>query len=127
LNLNNKILDLGTTGSLIGESETSRAFTTDTGFIQRSGNNPNGTNLGNLGAVITSSTNLGNTIIRRGHKVQTGISGSNNSIARYFDIIPVNNLALKATLRFYYFDAELTAFLKQHFTNGRVLTWSTGI
>lgn len=109
LNLNNKILDLGTTGSLIGESETSRAFTTDTGFIQRSGNNPNGTNLGNLGAVITSSTNLGNTIIRRGHKVQTGISGSNNSIARYFDIMPANNLALKATLRFYYFDAELNS------------------
>src|SRR5207253_1829511 len=89
LNLNNNILDLGTTGIFTSESEISRAFTTGTGYIQATGilNNPSSANLGNLGAVITSTTNLGNTIIRRGHKPQT-VSGTNNSIQRYYDIIP---------------------------------------
>ena len=111
LNLNNNIFDLSSTGSFINESELSRAFTTGTGYIQATGilNNPSAANLGNLGAVITSNTNLGNTIIKRGHKVQTGISGSNNSIMRYYDIIPAINMALKATLRFHYFDAELNS------------------
>jgi len=109
INLNNNSLDLGTAGVFVGESETSRAFTTGTGYVQTSRilNNPSAANPGNLGALITSSTNLGTTIVKRGHKVQTGISGSNNSIARYFDILPANNTALKATLRIYYFDAEL--------------------
>jgi hypothetical protein len=109
INLNNSFLDLGTAGSFTSESEASRAFTSGTGFVQatRTLNNPSAANPGNLGAAITSNTNLGTTIVRRGHKVQTGIFGSNNSIMRYFDIIPANNLALKATLRFYYFDAEL--------------------
>lgn len=109
LNLNNSILDLGGAGIFTGESELSRAFTTGTGYIQATGtlNAPSAVNVGNLGAVITSSSNMGTTIIRRGHAVQTGVFNSNNSIRRYFDIIPANNLSLKATLRFYYFDAEL--------------------
>lgn len=111
LNLNNSMLDLASTGSLVGESEFSRAFTTGTGYIQVAGilNNPSAANLGNLGAEITSTKNLGHTIIKRGHLEQTGISGSNNSILRYFDIMPTNNMALKASLRFYYFDAELNS------------------
>jgi hypothetical protein len=111
INLNNNFLDLGTAGVFTSESETSRAFTTGTGYVQatKTLNNPSAANPGNLGAAITSNTNLGNTIVRRGHKVQTGIFGSNNSIMRYFDILPANNLALKATLRFYYFDAELNS------------------
>jgi hypothetical protein len=109
LNLNNNVLDLGATGLLNGESETSRGYTTGSGYIQASGslNNPSSANLGNLGAMISSTANLGNTVIRRGHAVQTGVSGSNNSISRFFDIIPVTNQNLKATLRFFYFDAEL--------------------
>jgi hypothetical protein len=111
LNLNNSVLNLGTTGIFSNESELSRAFTTGTGFVQATAtlNNPSAANPGNLGAVITSNTNLGTTIIKRGHKIQTGISGSNNSIMRYYDIIPTNNMALKVTLRFYYFDAELNS------------------
>jgi len=128
LNLNNNILDLASTGSFIGESEVSRAFTTGTGYIQATGilNNPSGANLGNLGAAITSNTNLGNTIIKRGHKVQTGVSGSNNSIMRYFDIIPANNLALKATLRLYYFDAELNSLPEaslSHWKSANLINW----
>lgn len=109
LNLNNRVLNLGNTGIFANESEVSRAFTTGSGYIEASGNlnAPPSVNLGNLGAVITSSANLGNTIVRRGHAIQNGISGSNNSIKRYYEIIPANNLNLKAVLGLYYFDAEL--------------------
>ena len=111
LNLNNSVLNLGTTGIFINESESSRALTTGTGYIEASGilNGPSSIDLGHLGAVITSTANMGSTIVRRGHAIQTGISGSNNSIKRYYDIIPVNNMNLKAVLRFYYFDPELNA------------------
>ena len=93
LNLNNSVLNLGNTGIFTNESETSRAYTTGSGYIEASGNlnAPSSVNLGNLGAVITSSANLGNTIVRRGHAIQNGVSGSNNSIRRYYDIIPTNN------------------------------------
>lgn len=111
LNLNNQVLDLGSTGIFTDESEASRAYTIGLGYAQATGilNSPSSANLGQLGAVITSTKNLGSTIIKRGHKEQTGISGSNNSILRYYDITPTNNMALKATLRFYYFDAELNS------------------
>jgi hypothetical protein len=109
LNLNNSVLNLGSTGSFSYESESSRAYTNGSGYIEASGNlnAPTSVNLGNLGAVISSPANMGNTIVRRGHAIQNGVSGSNNSIRRYYDIIPANNLNLKAVLDFYYFDAEL--------------------
>lgn len=109
LNLNNYVLNLGSTGILINESEYSRALTTGSGYIEAAGilDAPASVDLGQLGAAITSTANMGNTIIRRGHASQTGISGSNNSILRYYDIIPANNINLKAILRHYYFDAEL--------------------
>jgi len=111
LNLNNSILNLGNTGLFTNESETSRAYTTGSGYIEASGNlnAPSSVNLGNLGAVISSPANLGNTIVRRGHAIQNGVFGSNNSIRRYYDIMPTNNLNLKAVLGFYYFDAELNS------------------
>ncbi len=109
LNLNDKMLDLANTGSFIGESGVSRAFTTGAGYIQATGilNHPSSVNLGNLGAMITSNTNFGTTVIRRGHAIQMGVSGANNSIRRFYDIIPAINMNLKALLRFHYFDAEL--------------------
>ena len=109
LNLNNSILNLGSTGIFTNESEVSSAFTTGSGYIEASANlnAPSSVNPGNLGAVISSPANMGNTIIRRGHAIQNGVFGSNNSIKRYYDIIPANNLNLKAVLGFYYFDAEL--------------------
>lgn len=109
LNLNDFILKLGTTGRLVNENERSRAFTNGNGYIEAIANlsAPNAANPGNLGAVITSPENLGVTVIRRGHKIQNNISGNNNSIRRYYDIVPTNNLALKATLRYHYLDAEL--------------------
>src|SRR5438477_2168182 len=109
LNLNNSVLNLGSTGIFSNESEFSRAFTTGSGYVQATGilNAPSSVDLGHLGAVITSPANMGNTIVRRGHAIQNNVSGSNNSIRRYYDIMPANNLTLKAVLRFFYFDAEL--------------------
>lgn len=61
---------------------------------------------GNLGLEITSVANLGQTVIRRGHSEQTSNTGG-KSILRYFDINPVNNSGLNATLRIYYNDVDL--------------------
>jgi hypothetical protein len=126
LNLNNNVLDLGNTGVFTSESETSMALTTGSGYIQTMGilDHPSSVNLGNLGAMISSNANLGNTVIRRGHAIQTGISGSNNSISRYFDIIPTTNQNLKAVLRFFYFDTELNSIpegtLHQYKSNNNI-------
>lgn len=109
--LGNSIVDLGSTGFLTNESESSRTYTNGTGYVQVTKilNSPSAANPGNLGAIISSSSNLGSTIIRRGHKVQQNVFGSTNSIKRYFDILPANNTNLNATLQLNYFDAELSS------------------
>jgi hypothetical protein len=73
-------------------------------------NAPTLANPGNLGAIITSSKNLGSVTIRRGHKEQLNVSGNTPGIRRYYDILPTNDNGLKATLRFQYFDAERSNF-----------------
>jgi hypothetical protein len=109
LDLNNNNIDLGTTGTLNGESETSRLIASNGGFIQvmNTLNAPSSVNPGNLGAIITSVKNMGSTIIRRGHLSQSKSGLSNFSINRYYDISPANNSSLNATLQFNYFNAEL--------------------
>ncbi|MBW7839569.1 MAG: hypothetical protein H3C36_08010 [Chitinophagaceae bacterium] len=108
IELDNHNIDLGTTGFLEGENENSRITGTSGGtvFLTTSLNAPTSANPGNLGAVITSSQNLGSTVIRRGHQSQVNSSGTGNSIYRYYDITPTNNTGLNATLRINYFDAE---------------------
>lgn len=108
LDLGNNNIDLGNTGVLTSESENSRTFTSGSGYIQQTNtlNAPSSLNPGNLGAVISTTANLGTTTIRRGHAVQQVAPGT-YSIQRYYDIIPTNNATLNATLRFQYFDAEL--------------------
>ena len=107
--LNNYIMDLGSTGLLSNENEISRAFTNGSGYIRalRVLNAPNENNPGNLGALITSSANMDTTIIRRGNAIQGYMYNSNYSIRRYYNIEPKNNNLLNASLRFQYFDAEL--------------------
>ena len=109
LDLNNSVLNLGTTGLVNGETETSRIFTLGNGYVQVINllNMPVSANPGNLGAIITSTKNLGNVTIRRGHLAQANVSGTTPGIRRYYDIMPINDNGLKATLRFQYFDAEL--------------------
>lgn len=107
INLNGFDLDLGTTGVLISETESSRITGVSGGEIvlTTSLNAPSSANPGNLGALISSTQNLGSVTIRRGHKPYS-ITG-NNTVTRYYQITPANNSGLSATLRFQYLDAEL--------------------
>lgn len=107
LNLNSNQLLLAPTSQVINESNSS-GITDPTGGeveITVELNAPNQVNPGNLGAIITSSANLGLTTIRRGHIAQTG--GDHPGVLRYYDISPANNQNLDATLRFTYLDDEL--------------------
>ncbi len=123
-------IDLGSSGILVSETPTNRIFqSTGDGVIVRSEdlNAPTADNPGNIGVEITSSENLGTTVIRRGHQQQESALG-NKGIERYFDISPTNNSGLDATTRFYYFDAENvngqteTNFILWRSTDGGV-TW----
>ncbi|MBK6936811.1 MAG: T9SS type A sorting domain-containing protein [Chitinophagaceae bacterium] len=102
--LNNNILDLGSTGNLTGETENKRVTGRTGGYIQVTPllNAPTDINPGNLGFKVTSTANLGNTIIKRGHQQQSG-----RSIYRYYDVTPLNNSGLAATVNLCFFDAEL--------------------
>lgn len=109
IELNGQVLDLGSTARLVGEKETSRVTGSNGGYIVVAAtlNNPVNANPGNLGAVITSNKDLGNVLVRRGHRSQQNNYGLGNSILRYYDILPANNTELGATLQIHYFDGEL--------------------
>ena len=119
LDLNANDLNLGSTGTLNGEQEASHIIGSNGGTVVCNMNlaAPSAVNPGNLGIVITSSRNLGNTIIKRGHQSQTNNNGGGNSVLRYYDIIPATNASLDATLRFTYLTAELNGLTE----NGLVL------
>lgn len=100
-------LDLGATTNLVEEESSGARLTGGTGTVTatRTLNAPAGRNVAGLGAVISSSQTLGETVVTRGHAVQS--DNGNVSIKRYFNIEPDNNNSLGATLEFHYFDAEL--------------------
>ncbi|MBL8008243.1 MAG: hypothetical protein JNJ56_11990, partial [Ignavibacteria bacterium] len=106
LDLNGKIITITSTGYL---TETKgNTVKGNTGYITTSRNAgiPSALNVGGLGAILTTTVNIGNTEVRRGHTVQTGLNGG-TSIRRYYDITPSNNTGLNATLVFSYDDSEL--------------------
>jgi Secretion system C-terminal sorting domain len=108
LDLNGFDADLGDTGILQGESGSSRVIGSNGGevLLHTTLNAPSQVNPGNLGLVITSSQDLGGTVIRRGHQSQ-GVGNGDSTVLRYFDITPANNTLLNATVRFQYFSEEL--------------------
>jgi hypothetical protein len=108
LQLNNHLLDLGSTGMISGESNHSFITGVHGGTIKIAAllNAPQAVNPGNIGVELTSPANLGLTVISRGHVQQTGSDGE-TSIQRYFEIAPAVNTGLDASLRFYYLDGEL--------------------
>ena len=122
IDLNGYNIDLSTTGLLNGEQETSHIIGPGGGRVLFSTvlNAPSAANPGNLGAIITSSQNLGNIVVGRGHQSQVNSAGGGNSILRYYDIAPVNNSSLDATLRFQYFDSELNGL-----TEGLLVFWNS--
>lgn len=107
LDLNGNNIDLGTEGSLINESETSHIIGPLGGEVTVTVplNAPSSVNAGNLGAVISSVQNLGEVLIKRGHRAITLTNGQ--SIQRSYVITPSNNGGLDATLRLRYLDSEL--------------------
>ena len=109
LDLNTFNTDLGTTGRLDGEKETSRVIGSNGGRVlfATTLNAPAGANPGNLGAIISSTQNMGAVVIQRGHEAQLNGVGLASSILRYYDILPASNTNLDATLRVNYFDGEL--------------------
>lgn len=127
INLNASRIFLGSTGRLFNESESSRIYTADTGYIEAladfSANQE--LNPGNLGASLISREIMGKTIVRRGHKSHAVTLG-NNSVQRYYDIIPSYNQALKATFNLKYFNAELDGHsedLLYHWTSKNLSSW----
>jgi hypothetical protein len=128
LDLNSHNLNLGATGALMNESDSSRIIGPLGGQVISTAtlNAPNAVNPGNLGAIITSSQNLGNTTISRGHAPQV-IGGTGISILRYFDITPANDVNLNAGLRLQYFDSELNglhADSLQVWSSSDNITWT---
>lgn len=114
LELNMFVVDLGSgAGSILNENNNSRITGISGGNVIKTSdlNAPSAVNPGNIGVEITSASNLGNTVIKRGHVQQTSSNGG-VSIYRYFDITPANNSALNATLKMYYFDGELAGINK---------------
>lgn len=129
LNLDRFDIALGANAHLDGERGTSRITGSSGGQVLFSTvlNAPAGANPGNLGAFITSPENLGTVIIKRGHQSQVNASGSGKSILRYYDIVPANNTALDATLRFNYFDEELNGIDENSlvfFKSDDAINWS---
>ncbi len=108
LQLNNYTLDLGITGTVVGEKNSSCITGVNGGTIKKTAflNAPQGINPGNIGVELTSQAYLGSTVITRGHVQQSNTSGQ-SGIQRYFDITPEANGNLQATLRFFYLDGEL--------------------
>ena len=111
IDLHNQQLQLKSAATLQGESETSRITGVKGGnviAIASGVNAPNQVNIGNLGAMITSSANLGSVSVMRVHK-PAGNSGNpaDHGIDRAYLIQPNNDAGLNATLRFYYLNAEL--------------------
>ena len=107
--LNGFNTDLGTTGHLDGEQDNARIVGPAGGEVLFTVNlnAPAGSNPANLGIFITTNQDLGNVMIKRGHRSQGINPGGLTSVLRYYDIIPANNTNLNASLRFRYIDGEL--------------------
>ena len=99
-------------GQLINENEGSH-ITGNTGFVRKTMllNAPVNTNPGKLGLSVSSSQNLGPTLVERYHYSVNG-----QSIHRVFRIVPANNTGLDATLQLQYLEGELNGLDEQLLT-----------
>jgi hypothetical protein len=104
INLNGKVLSLGSTGML--DERDSYAVKGVEGKITavRTLNAPSSLNVAGMGAEISSAGDMGVTTVERYHAAATG--SGNQSILRVFNISPSNN-DLNASLKFRYKESEL--------------------
>ncbi len=129
LNLGNKTLSLGASAVLFNEAENSRTYSAlANSRVLRTANvnNPASLNFGNMGMVFTLVGNLGSTTLDRRHAVQVIPSG--NSIQKHWRVTAATPAGWNATLRFYYFDAELNGLNEANLTIWRStnngVTWT---
>lgn len=117
IDLNGFDINLGTTGNIIGERPASRVIGPAGGFLIRSVllTAPVKVNPGNIGVEITTTSNPGLTVIKRGHQ-PLQLSGGGIGIQRFFDVSAANNTGANSTLRFYYFDEELGSVAENELT-----------
>ncbi len=107
-NLQGTTVDLGGVGSTASINETSGGRLAGGPLTAtRALNSPSSADPAGLGIAITTSADLGDVTVTRGHAVQTAPNG-NASIRRYYDLSPSQtNSGLDAELTFSYADAEL--------------------
>jgi len=110
INLNGKILDLGTTGSIINETNINKIYSTSTASyvkVIRTIGSSTTINPGNIGLSLVTTSALGSTEIRRRNEI-VDVGSSNMSINRVYSVFPsTNNGSLNATLNVNYFNSEL--------------------
>lgn len=117
MNVKNNSINLGTNASIINESNSSRitddATNTGNATTVRNFAAPLASiNPANIGVEFVNAPALGNTTITR-YAVAFVLNGSSSGlIQRYYNIQPTNNTALNASVRFYYFDAELNGVVE---------------
>jgi len=110
INLNGKILDLGTTGSLVNETNIKKVYSTSsTSYVRVIRTIGSGVtiNPGNIGLSLVTTNALGSTEVRRRNEI-VDVGSSNMSIDRVYSVFPsTNNGSLNATLDVNYFNSEL--------------------
>jgi hypothetical protein len=105
--LNGNEINLGSTGSLLNETDSNRVGGPGAGSIRatRVLNAPSAVNVAGLGVTITSAANMGSTeVIRRHDQIVYGLGFGIN---RRVEIHPANNAGLDATLTMNYYESEL--------------------
>ena len=107
-------VDFGSTGQLSGETESRRVSGTGGKLIASVAlNAPNAANPAGLGAILTSTANLGQTVVERIH---TAYAPNGPGLLRSYNISPSNNSGLNATLRYTYLDSELNGVPETNLT-----------
>ncbi len=111
LDLNGNVITLGSTGKLTETSGNTVYGINGKLVTTQSVASPAALNIGGMGLSLTTSIDLGNTLVERYHSAGTG--NGNYGILRYYHIQPAqNNSALNATVRLYYDDSELNGLDK---------------
>lgn len=105
LDLNGKDITLDASAFLLETNGNTVKGNTGSIKTTRTISNPSNYSFGGLGITVTSSANLGSTLVKRTH-AEAVINGY-NSVIRNFEITPSNNSGLNATLNFYYDESEL--------------------
>jgi hypothetical protein len=128
LDLNGATVTLGNTATLIETAGNTLTGTIGKITTIRNLNAPTGDNVGGLGAMLTTVSDLGSTTVERYHSA--GVGGGTQGILRTFNISPTTNSGLDATLRLYYDESELNGVPEANlimFTSadGSTNSWTT--